>query len=115
MKRSPLPALILLAILLCAFYWETGDVMRILPRYQRRNLLGLTHQQVIDRLGEPSFDPSKSYPFGGHASASWTTTQPEWTSEAESGPLFILYNLRWTTCRIEFHNDRVIDVQIMGK
>jgi hypothetical protein len=89
--------------------------MYILPRYRERNLLGLTHQQVIARLGQPDFDPSKPYPFKGQPSAGWTTTRPEWTSEAECGPLLIGYNLGWTSCRIEFHNDHVVSVQLLAK
>jgi hypothetical protein len=115
MKRARLTVLILFAILFCAVFLDCGGAMYFLPRYQQRNLLGLSKKEVIDRLGEPSFDPSKPFPYRGQAPASWAGVKPEWTSEAENGPLFIGYSSGWTTCRIEFENDRVVEVRILGK
>jgi len=107
--------IILIAILFCFMFWEFGEAMRFLPRYQEKNLLGLSPDQVIARLGEPDYDPRKAFPLKGKPSTGWNTTQPSWTSEEESGPLVLGYYLRWTTCRIEFHNDHVVNVQIYGK
>jgi hypothetical protein len=82
-------------------YVQMGGLMMWTPRYDEKNLLGLTSEQVVRHLGDPSFDPR--VPFRG-------TTRPSWTSEEEDGPLVLGYYRNWATCRIEFKKNRVVSV-----
>jgi len=89
--------------------------MNVLPKYQEENLLGLSKKEVIDRLGEPFFDPSKAFPYRGQAPASWAGAKPGWPMEYNGTPLplVILYESPLSDCRIEFHNDHVTSVRLL--
>ena len=106
---------LLFVILLCVLFWEGGGYMAVLPRYHEANLLGLTKKEVIDRLGEPFYDPSKAYPYRGEAPASWAGVKPDWPMEINGvpQPLSILYEAPFVDCRIEFENDRVVKAELI--
>jgi hypothetical protein len=106
---------ILFVILFCILLWEGGLYMNILPKYREENLLGLSKKEVIERLGEPFFDPSKAFPYGGQAPASWAGAKPQWPMEYNGTPLplVILYESPLTDCRIEFRNDHVANVRLL--
>lgn len=89
--------------------------MKVLPKYREENLLGLSRKEVIDRLGEPFYDPSKSFPYRGEAPASWASVKPEWPMEINGipQPLMILYEAPLVDCRIKFQNDRVVSVELI--
>jgi hypothetical protein len=105
----------LFVILFCILLWEGGAYMEFLPKYQEANLLGLSKKEVLDRLGEPFFDPSKAFPYRGQAPASWAGAKPEWPMEYNGTPLplAILYESPLLDCRIEFHNDHVANVRLL--
>ena len=88
-----------------------------LPKYQQANLLGLSKQEVTDRLGEPFFDPSKAFPYRGETPASWAGAKPQWPMEYDGvpQPLAILYEAPLVDCRIEFQNDHVVSVKLLPK
>ncbi|MGA2442680.1 MAG: hypothetical protein ABSH08_17135 [Tepidisphaeraceae bacterium] len=106
---------ILFVVLLCFLLWEGGAYMAFLPKYHEANLLGLSKKEVIDRLGEPFFDPSKAFPYRGEAPASWAGAKPEWPMEINGvpQPLMILYESPIFDCRIEFQNDRVVKAELI--
>jgi hypothetical protein len=65
------------------------------PKYDLRNLVGLTPAQVVQRLGPPSFDPRVT---------------DGWKSEQEDGPLSLGYTSGVYSITIRFNNDRVFRV-----
>jgi hypothetical protein len=93
-------------------YLQQGGWMMIGPRYTKARLLGLTPDEVIRMLGKPSNDPRVPWDFyHGRPSA----TQPHWRGEAEDGPLFLAYYQGWATCRVDFKDGHVVDVQKFWK
>ena len=81
-------------------------------------LAGLTPEEVIAKLGTPSFDPRKPYgsptklasaknPYGP---TTLPATVPAW-SEATDGPLSLGYFKGWHTYSIDFENGRVKHVR----
>jgi hypothetical protein len=108
MKRRVLFWLVpVLCLLCCILFWMAaftplnGIWVYWLPRYSEKNLLGLTPNQVVERLGPPSYDPRRAL-FG--------STRPGWTNEEQDGPLVLGYYRGWTTVSIEFKNERVVAV-----
>jgi hypothetical protein len=75
---------------------ERDGPMMVNPRFAEKTLVGLTSAQVVERLGPASFDPR---------------LRSGWTAEETDGPLVLGYFEYGATCRIEFKNDRVINVE----
>jgi hypothetical protein len=92
---TPLLLLLLLGLILVV---QTGALMFIWPSYSERNLLGLTPDEVINRLGKPSMDPRR---------LGWR--------EDRDGPLFLNYGWNWTTTSIKFENGHAVQVRQYGK
>ena len=76
----------------------TGGLMYFWPGYSESELLNLTPEQVVSRLGEPTTDPRR---FG------W--------DENRDGPLHFHYDWNWTTTVITFKNGHASSVQQRGK
>ena len=75
------------------FVWQRIEATRFAPE----RLRGLTPDQVITRLGAPTTDTRKSYPDVG--------PQPP-------GKFSLGYFRAWgDTYRVDFEQDRVVDVQ----
>jgi len=98
-KRSRLfgrylaPAIILY-LLWMIFAVQTGALMFIWPAYSERELLGLTPDQVVSKLGKPTMDPRVL----------------RWREDRD-GPLFLNYDWNWTTTTIVFEHNRVVRVK----
>jgi len=73
------------------------------PKFDESRLLGLTRQEVLQRLGPPSYDPMD--PKWGAT----YTTRP-W-NEAEDGGYLLAYYQGWAPCGITFKNGKVDSVR----
>jgi hypothetical protein len=68
-----------------------GGIMLLLPEYSEGSLVGLTPDQVIERLGPPwGGDPRKH---------GW--------EESRDGPLLFEYEWNWTSTTIQFRENQV--------
>jgi hypothetical protein len=70
------------------------------PKYDLKNLSGLTPDQVVQRLGPPWFDPRAT---------------DGWKSEQENGPLALGYRSGAYGIVIRFNNNKVVSVDHVVK
>lgn len=90
---------------LLAFWLFAGDLYFLNPKWSRKNLIGLTSAQVIQRLGQPSDDPRVPHIFNSPPSVG-----KGWKNEKTDGPLYLSWDYQGDSCVIEFSNDKVVDV-----
>jgi hypothetical protein len=96
---KPLLGVLLCLVLFGGCYLQEGGCMMLSHKYDESRLIGLTRDEVLHRLGPPSFDP-KSAPI--------YTTRP-W-NDAEDGPQWLGYYQGWATCSITFKDGKVDSV-----
>lgn len=101
---KPLIAVVVCLALFGGCYLQQGGWMMLSPKYDQSRLLGLTRDEVLQRLGPPSFDPK---------SAPMYTTRP-W-DDAEDGPYYLGYYQGWATCSITFKDGKVDSVKRFWK
>jgi hypothetical protein len=70
------------------------------PKYDLKNLSGLTPDQVVQRLGPPWFDPRRD---------------EGWKSEKESGLLVLAYRSGTYGIVIRFNNNKVVSIDHVVK
>jgi hypothetical protein len=98
-KASSLPKgfisiLCFVTLIWTASYVECGGLIFWWPDYSERDLLGLTPEQVIARLGPPDGDPR----------------QHGWRTEDKDGPLEFGYGWNWAEMLIDFTENHVTRV-----
>jgi hypothetical protein len=74
------------------------------PHVREADVLGLSPEQVDQRLGHPSYDPR--HPEYGE--------QP-WVGEATDGPLVVVYGRGFSRLRVEFKDGWAVNARWISK
>lgn len=93
-------SLAVLLYLSSCFWWGVWIFWE--PKYDSRNLVGLTPDQVVQRLGPAWYDPRRVGPRG-------------WQSEQRDGPLSLAYRSGVFGVTIDFRDNKVFNVRHFTK